>query len=595
MHEVSERIGAAVRRPAAPGNAPMTRAGWLNLLAGTLIVAGVARIAAVYPVYTQTFDEPTHLAGGIEAIEKRSYRFESLQPPLSRTLIGIGPYLAGTRLRGQTEELAAGNAMLYDQGPYWRTLTLARMGILPFFIAAAMALFLWTRATFGGETAVFSLLLFTTLPPVLAHAGLATMDMAVTAMLFTAVIAFGWWLEAPSWRRSIVAGVALALALLAKMSTVVLFPLCALSYVASDVLSRRLAVARAGGLARVQRPSVSRWIAYSVALAGAAVLGVWAGYRFTMHPLLEGQPNEAFIRATLDRVVGSGGPIHRAAYAIARFPYFPAPEFVLGVGAAAYETATGRPAYLLGQMRDGGWWYFFPLALAVKTPLAFLLLVAGGLMGVLRNPRLPGRRDVMAIGLSACAILVVSFGTKIQIGLRHVLPIYPFLTVVAALGAAELWRRARGRSAARAVVVLLCGWQIVSGIRAHPDYLPYFNEIASGNPRHFLLDSDLDWGQDLDRLGVELERRGIDTVHIAYWGTARPERHLAAVPVPLTDSVRPHGWVAISMFPRYGVAADHFRFLDTAQRVTVVGKSIELYFVSDSASRAGATLDSFRK
>lgn len=100
----------------------------------------------------------------------------------------------------------------------------------------------------------------------------------------------------------------------------------------------------------------------------------WAGYRFTTHALLDPVGNSALATAYLNRLVGTQGWLHDAAFAVARFPYLPAPELFLGFGAAAFETTRGRIAYILGETRFGGWWYFFPVALAFKTPLAFLIL-----------------------------------------------------------------------------------------------------------------------------------------------------------------------------------------------------------------------------
>lgn len=552
------------------------RSFYLNLIVTILIATGAIRICDVYRVYNQTFDEPAHLARGIEAVQRGTYRFESLHPPLAATIQAIGPYLDGARLTGSNDMWEEGNAILYGRDRYWRTLTLARLGTLPFFIASALVMFCWVRAVFDDATAIAAVLLYTTLPPVLGHSSLATTDMALASTLFVAVVAFGWWLARPTPRRSVAAGLLLSLPLLSKVSSVVFFPACALCYIAAW----RIASGHRGGLRDQRR--LSQWIVPATIFLSCVLLGLWAGYRFTYHSLLDPAGNPDLVRQTLDSLAGTSGVLHDIAYAIASFEYFPAPEFVLGFGSAAFETVTGRAAYLLGESRPGGWWYFYPVALLVKTPIAMLLLVGAGIVAILRDTVLNhGRIHALAMLLCATAICVLGVFTKVQIGLRHLLPIYPFLVIVAAIGIRDLLRMSSKRPIVLGALVALVGWHVWAGVRTHPDYLPYFNEIASNRPEHFLLNSDLDWGQDLDRLNNELLARGVDMIHLRYFGTAIPQRHINATVFPLASDDRPHGWIAVSVFTRYDGFHPELAWLDQTQRVTRVGRSIDLYLVAE--------------
>lgn len=547
-------------------------------LVGLLAALGVARIGGVHAVYTQTYDEPVHIACGMELLQRGTFEFEPLHPPLARTMAGLGPYLAGARLGSGTDPDQLGNAVLYDGHRYRQTLTLARLGILPFFLLATAAVFLWGRWRFDDEIAIYAILLLTTLPPILGHSSLATTDMALAALLFCAVAAFDWWLDNPTPGRSVVAGLALSTALLSKMSALVFFPVCAIGFVASHLVrTRRCANRDPRGWAV--------WTMRGALLGACAAVGVWAGYGLSMHPLLE-PSNEKQVQIALDRLAGSSGWLHDLAYGIARARFFPAPEYVLGFGSATFQTVEGRFAYLLGEVRMGGWWYFFPVALLVKTPLAFLLLAAIGTVAVSASLRKPGRAHGLAILWSSTAILLVSLNTPIQIGVRHVLPIYPFLAFLAALGAHSLARLPMAPMAGKIIVAILLGWQLLSGLRAHPDYLPYFNEIAGSRPEHFLMDSDLDWGQDLDRLERELRARQVHTVHLAYWGTARPEKHLSAAIVPLNPDDPPRGWIAVSLGSRVGRSAPSYAWLDNVAHVARVGKTIDLYFAGEQAGQS---------
>ena len=145
---------------------------------------------------------------------------------------GSLPYLAGLRSRGLSGTDGAGNAILRSGGSYLRNLTLARIGILPFFVLAAGVIWAWARRLFGDRTALASVFLFCALPPVLGHAGLATTDMAIIAGLASAVFAFEVWLRKPTLRQSALLGVALAIAVLSKFSALLFLPVCLVSLLA---------------------------------------------------------------------------------------------------------------------------------------------------------------------------------------------------------------------------------------------------------------------------------------------------------------------------------------------------------------------------
>ena len=159
----------------------------------------------------------------------------------------------------------------------------------------------------------------------------------------------------------------------------------------------------------------------------------------------------------------------------------------------------GHASYLLGRRSATGFWYYYPVALALKTPLALLLLVAGAAIGACR------RFARLGPALGFClAILVCALASRINIGVRHVLPVYLGLSVIGGGVAAAMLRR----RAARWILAGLLLWQVASGALQHPDYLAYTNEIAGSHPENFLADSDLDWGQDMKRLGTRLQRAG---------------------------------------------------------------------------------------
>jgi len=219
---------------------------------------------------------------------------------------------------------------------------------------------------------------------------------------------------------------------------------------------------------------------------------------------------------------------------------FPLAEAVRGIEAIA--AMSGQPNYFMGEIPRTANWYFFPVMLAVKTPIPLLILIACGVAAALLRPSFD--RRVLAVAAAAGAILAVGMLSRIDLGLRHVLAIYPLLALVAATGARALFVRGVYLSAAAA---LLLSWLLLDVARAHPDYLAYFNEPARPHAAYFSADSDFDWGQDAERLAAALEERGIRRVSVAMQSTARLERLGLIEARPLWPGDRPTGWVAVSI------------------------------------------------
>ena len=406
--------------------------------------------------------------------------------------------------------------------------------------------------------------LFTTLPPVLGHAGVATTDMAITATLVLAAYCAIRWLDEPSVPRGLLLGMSLAAALLSKFSALLFLPAGAAAIALVRWRTRH---------ARPDEPSPRPGTKAIRAVYLAALLTVWAGYRFSIGPLVP--PPSTTTTAT-----PSQGPLENLAQA----RVFPAPAFFEGLGEVAAKNRAGHKSYLLGEVRDTGWWYFFPVALAVKTPLAFVLLVVAGIFAAVRMP-LAGDRARHLIPLAiAVAILLVCLPSRINIGLRHVLPLYPFLAITAGAGVVGLARLRRAAPTGAVCAALLVGWQLATSVRAHPDYLAYFNELAGDQPERILVDSDLDDGQDLKRLADTLRARRVPAVWLAYAGSATVSEH----GLPPVRWLQPHqpvkGWVAASLYSlKLGSLGrqghDDFAWLESYEPVTRVGRSIRLYYI----------------
>jgi hypothetical protein len=495
---------------------------------------GVARIVSTYYVFSQTVDEPNHVASGMEWLDRGVYTVNPEQPPLGNVAVAFLPFLNGTRYPAAGGDwVQVGNQILGYRDQYLRNLALARLGVLPFFALATAIVWVWSRRVFGSMTALVSILLFTTLPPILAHGGIATTDMALTGTFMVSMLTFIYF--RPTYQHSCLVGLTVALAVISKFSALAFVPPCGLGILACWWMMRQ------------RKESEVSWgrIAGLAALASAIVfIIIWGAYRFS------------------------------------RQGWIPAPEFFTGINFLRLHNARGHTSYLLGEIRQRGWWYFFPVALFVKTPVPFLILSGIG-CAVLCNPKGKNWR-AFATATIAATLLLVCMTSNINIGIRHILPIYPPLAIVAGYGAVRLWSLS---GVFRVGVIALLLWQVVGGARIHPDYLAYFNEFASTHADRVLVVSDLDWGQDLLRLADHLRGQKVTSIALAVHGTGDPGR----VHMPAFRNLPPcqpaTGWIAASEMalkigrdaPPYG----GWEWLEDYEPRAMVGKSIRLYYIPD--------------
>lgn len=469
------------------------------------------RIVSTYNALSLTIDEPVHLAAGIEYLANRAYSVDPEHPPLSRAVQALGPYLAGARPHGFTEAHDQGNAILAASRRVDSMVFLMRLGNLPFFLLACGVVFVWSRHAFGKATAVLASALFTLLPTILADASLATTDLSLAATAGATFLSAVLWAEKPTWPRGMLFGFFGALALLSKYSSVGYVPfsllLAFLCYV--FVVQPNLST-----LWKLARERIST---FALAVL-TCVFVVWAGFWFSIGPI----------------------PVFHIS--------LPAPEFFTGLSIVLKHDAEGHGAFLFGQYTKTGWWYYFPVALALKTPIAFLILAILGVVVCFKK----WRQLQYLIPLAFClGILVPAMAGRIDIGIRHIEPIYLGLSIVAALGLVWLLELPRFHTASTLAGLALVGWMAVSVALHHPDYLTYFNAFAGQHPENLLVDSNYDWGQGLKFLSTRLRQLGAQQVALGSMDGVGRTTYLQAwyglPPVTVVDdNVPTTGWNAVS-------------------------------------------------
>lgn len=549
----------------------------IALLAIVLLGCGLA--ASTWHVYGHTWDEPEHLAAGLSLLDTGHYDYDIQHPPIGRVLLATGPYLAGARSQGLAppDGKPEGLAILYGSGHYDEYLTLARAGALPFLALLIAMTYVWGRTVLGRGASLFAALLVATLPPILGHGALAALDVASAATCLLALDAIRRWLQSGRLAAALWMGLTLGFAICTKLSAL---PFCGLGGIVLVALHLWSGPVRAGPVEPVRRLAWG-----GGALLALLVIGLVITYAYGGRVIYLTDESHKFNQA-LGYLFGyTPSPLHDLAYRV--FAKVPVPagfQWLLGgIQALQFHNATGHLSYLLGDLELYGWRYFYLVALGVKTPLPLLAFGLAGLALLVAEGM--ARRDGTRLALpKLCGILLlfVSVYSHINIGVRHVLILYPMLAIGAALIAARAVDAIRsgtepGRRRLLAAGLGLAILLELAPLAAWPDYLPWFNLLAP-HPAAVLVDSDLDWGQDFRRLVARLQALHVDSVALAYSGSVDLARETLPRYRILAPDERASGWIAVSELARIH-APERFRWLAAYPPVERVGRTIDLYYV----------------
>jgi hypothetical protein len=480
---------------------------WLVVFA---IAVACLRIVPTWTTFSDVTDESYHLAAAISLFEAHKLTQGVQHPPLPRLLPGLVLWYSGARyppdhgnkkIHGDLDVYDSFDAgtfiLLHSPISYLQVLVRSRSAMLPFLGLAVMYVYLLGRWLGGRRAGALAAIFFSFDPTLLGHATWVTTDVA-SAAGFLAIIYYGSrWVTRPTGRRAIIFGIAAGLGVSCKFSCLVALPAVALL-----LLTRR----PARGL--FARARFGPYLRQSLAAAAIAFVVLWATYLFDIGP------------------IGLAADIHdwptwTAIPAWIKSMSVPMPSFFYGLLVLRAHEYSGHIAYALGMKKVGSWWWYFPLALAVKEPLSFLaavLLAIGAAARAAFGRKLQLRRWSVII-IPLVLFMAAAMRGHIDIGIRHILPAIPMLYLLAMLGLART-SAPRGLAIFTTLMILAC----IETAWVHPDYLAFFNVAAGGpqNGQHWLLDSNLDWGQDKIRLASVLQQHAHGrTVSLRLFGGPR--------------------------------------------------------------------------
>ena len=557
-----------------------TRRRTVALTVGLLVA--VFALLAVTSMWgkSATFDEGFYLAGGYSYWRTGDPTMANWFNPV------LGPMIVGAPLLTMDLEepqetpgwpdnvLSYASAFLYDnRSGTAAILHRGRLPVIALGLLLLLGVFLWSRELFGNAAGLLSLLLCVFSPNILAHSRLATTDLPLTVALFWATFLFHRQLRRPSLTTAVTTGLLLGSALAIKVSALLVLPGWAVLWLLYEV---RPAHRESGDSARkADRGPAARVVVAAgrpLVIAVFALLVVAVVYRFDFH-------RQAMRSVELQE----GAPINFQSASLTLFqkvsPWLPLPTGYLQSVRVFLDTArNGHPGFLFGQVRTSGWWYFFPVVWALKTPVGTLLLV---LTAVALAPWSARPRWTAEILTVPSLFLAGCMTSSVNIGFRHILPIVPFLLVM--VGSLATVRLAKVRLL-HALIAILAAWTVSSSARVYPDYLAYFNELAGGSAGGIrcLGDSNLDWGQDVDALAGWIRANDIkEPLHVNLH-TLMPTEKLGipTLPFPQRGSAEP-GWYAISATALQNIYdQDHperVAWLKTLKPVAVLHRTIFVF------------------
>ena len=586
-----DRLRARPAEPPAPGKErPAPRAPAILVLAVFAAVFSTLGVVG-YSQQSATWDEPIHLATGYAALAQRDYRVDSTHPPFMRMWAAL-PLLAMPDVRLDTSEIdrtppvdwVSGSTaydfstrFLYVENDADRLLNAARFMILIWGVVLGILLFCWTNEWLGFGPAVCALIFYTLSPNLLAHASLVTTDGGISCLIFGAI--YFLWRTCRRVTALNLAGLTMffALAIVTKFSGLILGPLA--------LLLLFVAVS--------QRSVVTGKVAAGVMviLCVASVAAVWAVHGFQYVP--SRSPSWLLHLENTELAQRTVPGIAQVTAWIDSYHLLPN-AFTQGFLMFAQSMEPPNSTFLFGAFSDEGWWYYFPVAFLIKTPIALIVLMSAGLFVCVRRWRGLGLTEIFVV-LPIGVYLGAAMMSQHQVGLRHILPIYPFVLLVAAMASKELIDRPVGRG----VLAVLTMFWLATVASVYPNTLTFFNRLVGGprNGYKYLVDSNLDWGQGLKLLDRWMARQGVTDIGLAYFGTADPTYYgidykaLPATPSFVLDSIaRPPekptlpGYVAVSATVLSGVFHDpqwrlFYRGLHDKEPVAEVGNSILVYWL----------------
>lgn len=531
---------------------------------------------------SNTWDESAHILSGYAHIAEGLDGLSPLNhPALGRMLAGVLPAaLLDLRFDPSVGPEGAKDSKFFpysidfiykNNADPTLILFLSRVPGILLGILLGVYVFIWSREMWGDRGALLALFLYSLCPNILANTSLATTDMPITAFFFISTYyLYGLQSRGITYRRVISAAVFMGLAFTSKHTAMLLLPIAAASFASC-----------------IKKEGARRAIGSFALVAILIYVFIWAVYGFRSHsasPYYQPLAWDIFAGSLFEPLFG----------ALRTLKVLPE-AYLYGIAGVIMGAGGGKSAYLMGMYSTTGWWYYFIVAFMLKTPIPVIIM---GVAALLYGLSQKGQRARIAwLALPALLVFAAISSQKVNIGLRHVLPAFPFIFTMTGLVAGI---KTESMRLAKAVFIISISWYIWANVSIFPHQLAYFNEIAGGpdSGARYLVDSNLDWGQDLKGLKYYMDKKGIESVNLGYFGLNDPKNfdikyeylpsYLILDPVEAKETVKLKGWFAISATMLQGVylpERDYYAVFREIRPVDTIGHSIYIYRFDEGEDR----------
>jgi len=500
---------------------------WINIFAGILLT--FVFLVSLFSMKDDslTMDELAHLPAGYSYLTQKDMRLNPEHPPLIKDLAAIPLlFIKGIKFPSEIKawkndvngQWEFGNYFLFKTGnPADQMIFWGRIPMILILVLLGFYIFKWTKELFDNKSALLALFLFSFSPTFLAHGRLVTTDVGAAAGVFIATYYFIKVLQNPSKKNIIFAGISFGLAELCKFSVILLIPLF-------------IFLALVWWLIKLGNLKQAFKILISVFVIGYLLIELVYQYHVWNYP------PERQARDTEFLLGSTPFPVLRKilVWASTKPVLRPLAEYFLGLVLIFQRAAGGNTTYFLGEVSAAGWKNYFPVVYSIKEPLAFHILTLISLLyaaWLVKKPfwqntffRISGWISSHFTEFSMLLFIgiywAVSLYSNLNIGVRHLLPVFPFTFLLVSGMTIKMVEKEPFLKLKRLGLILLLIWQAVSVISIYPHFLAYANEIVGGpdNLYIYTVDSNLDWGQDLKRLKKWVDEKKIEKIYVDYFG-----------------------------------------------------------------------------
>ena len=548
-----------------------------------------------------TMDELSHIPAGYSYLSQKDMRINPEHPPLIKDLAGLLPFLFlkvnfpkdhQSWTTNVNDQWSFGETLLYKSGNNADQIVfLARLPMILIILLLGFYIFKWAREIGGNKVGIFALIFYAFSPNFIGHGGLVTTDVGAATGFFVCTYYFWRFLKEQSKKNLIFAGLAFGIAELLKFTVFLMTP-------ALPVLAIIWAY--------THNQSIKKLFLFSLLVLAVGFILIYAVYLFHVWNL----PQDRQIHDMKEELSSTPlKPLASIDVWMAQNPILrPFAYYFLGLLLVFQRGIFGNTEYFLGEISAAGWKDYFPIVYFIKTQLAFhvltIIAIFFGFLSIKRPfwkqmvPRFKfWIKDNFAVFTMLGFVLgywLVSLSGNLTIGVRHLFPLLPFMFVLISLATLKLLGKLKNKAliTAKIFVAGLLAWYAIPIILLYPYFLTYFN-MAAGGPSagsRYVVDSNLDWGQDLKRLKKWVDENNIEKIKIDYFGGGNVEYYFGEKYEKFDPKSGPQtGWLAISATPLRGGQGrpapgfkdptGYYNWLKDYEPVSVIGNSIFVYHI----------------